>query len=146
MPSDDCINSMMGDVGAAPTSDPEAAAEAIELGRLIRSLPVDVNAKVSLHDLKRICDNYNSDMNKPCTTWLRCRFHANEDDPRPVSWPPPGPYWCTGYGEDHSVIVAYVRSFGQVKQYWPEATEIESDECDKIEYSDRFQKPDWYTE
>lgn len=30
----------------------------IDLGRLILSLPADVNKKLSLHDLKRICDNY----------------------------------------------------------------------------------------
>lgn len=30
----------------------------IDLGRLINSLPADVNKKLSLHDLKRVCDNY----------------------------------------------------------------------------------------
>lgn len=32
----------------------------VDLGRLIKALPSDVNKKVSLHDLKRICDNYNN--------------------------------------------------------------------------------------
>lgn len=32
----------------------------LELQRLINSLPPDVNKKLSLHDLKRICDNYNT--------------------------------------------------------------------------------------
>ena len=32
----------------------------LDLGRLINSLPPDVNAKVSLHDLKRVADAYNT--------------------------------------------------------------------------------------
>lgn len=32
----------------------------IDLGKLIKALPADVNKKLSLHDLKRVCDNYNS--------------------------------------------------------------------------------------
>ena len=33
---------------------------ALDIGRLINSLPPDVNKKISLHDLKRVCDNYNT--------------------------------------------------------------------------------------
>lgn len=32
----------------------------LDLGRLINSLPPDVNAKVSLHDLRRVVDKYNT--------------------------------------------------------------------------------------
>lgn len=32
----------------------------IDLGKLINALPPDVNKKLSLHDLKRVCDNYNA--------------------------------------------------------------------------------------
>lgn len=85
-------------------------------------------------------------MNALESKWLRCRFHANEDDFRPVLWPPPGPYWCSGYGDGYSIIVAYVKTIDQIKEYWPEATNIDSSEEDEIVYSDRFQKPKWYNE
>lgn len=76
--------------------------------------------------------------------WLRCRFQANEDDFRPVKFPPPGPYWCTGYGDGHSIVVAYVRTEEQVTEFWPEAKNIDVDERDEITYTDRFPKPEWY--
>lgn len=78
--------------------------------------------------------------------WLRARFHANAEDPRPVKFPPPGPFWISGYGDDHSIIVAYVKSETQITRYWPEATSIEILEYNtKIEFSERFPKP-WYWE
>ena len=76
--------------------------------------------------------------------WLRCRFQANEEDYRPVTFPPPGPYWCSGYGNDHAVIVAYVRSEEQITEYWPEATDIDVMSEGPVSFSDRFPKPDWY--
>lgn len=76
--------------------------------------------------------------------WFRCRFHANEDDYRPVKWPPPGPYWCTGYGDDYSIVVAYVRDMEQVYEYWPEASQVDAEERSEITYTDRFPKPEWY--
>ena len=48
----------------------------LDLGRLIRSLPEDVNKKVSLHDLKRITDNYNTG---PCPNCYGGHF-------RPCQW------------------------------------------------------------
>ena len=78
------------------------------------------------------------------SNWLRCRFRANKDDYRCIKWPPPGPYWCTGYGEGYSIVVAYVRNIDQVKEFWPEADDIDSDERSEITYTDRFPKPDWY--
>lgn len=77
---------------------------------------------------------------------IRARFHANEDDWRPVKWPPSGPCWCTGYGDGYSVVVAYVASEGQLLEYWPEATEIDATPKDQIEFSDRFSRPDWWPE
>lgn len=79
--------------------------------------------------------------------WIRVRFHAALPDYRPVTWPPPGPYWCSGEGDDYSIIVAYVRFMSQVTKYWPEATHIE--ECGgngEIVFTDRFPKLDWYTQ
>jgi len=76
--------------------------------------------------------------------WTRCRFKANLEDYRPVKWPPPGPYWCSGQNDQHAIVIAYVRSERQLKQYWPEAEEITSTKEDEILYSDRFPKPAWW--
>ena len=78
--------------------------------------------------------------------WLRCRFRAYVEDFRPVKWPPVGPYWCSGYGDDHSIVIAYVKSESQVEEYWPEASFVEVVETDNITFTDRFQKPDWWIE
>jgi len=76
--------------------------------------------------------------------WYRARFQANLDDCRPIKWPPPGPYWRTGQGEDYSVVVAYVKKFSEVSEYWPEAQWIEAETSDEITFTDRFPKPDWW--
>lgn len=77
-------------------------------------------------------------------SWMRHRFKANEDDYRPVKFPPPGPYWCTGYGEGCSVVVAYLPVGVKVKEWWPEALDIDSEPCAGPEFSDRFRKPIWW--
>jgi hypothetical protein len=77
---------------------------------------------------------------------LRVRFHANEEDWRPVKFPPPAPCWCTGYGDGHSIVVAYVETEDQVTEFWPEATNIDvHEENTEVRFSDRFPKPDWWT-
>ena len=73
----------------------------------------------------------------------RYRFHANEHDWRPVTFPPPGPYWCTGYGDGYATLVAWVPK-GQVQAYWPEATEIDDMGAQPIFFTDRMPKPDWW--
>ncbi len=75
---------------------------------------------------------------------IRARFHANAEDFRPVEFPPPYPYWCTGYGDGYSIVVAYADSEKQIKKYWPEASQIETTKEDAVTFSDRFPKPDWY--
>lgn len=77
-------------------------------------------------------------------SWIRVRFYANEDDYRPVAWPPPGPYWCTGYGYGYSIVVAYVKEIGQIKAFWPEATDLDAVDVEEIQFSDRFPKPKWW--
>ena len=74
----------------------------------------------------------------------RYRFKANEDDWRPVTFPPPGPAWCTGSGDGYSVVVAYANSEDELRQYWPEAAAIDVQENVEPEFSDRFPKPDWW--
>lgn len=76
--------------------------------------------------------------------WVRARFKANLNDYRPVKFPPPGPYWCTGYSALHSIVVAYVKEVGEIQEFWPEAKDIDTEEVDAIEYTDRFPRPSWY--
>lgn len=75
---------------------------------------------------------------------LRVRFKTKESDYRPVLWPIPYPYWCTGHTDDASIIVAYADSEEYVYKYWPEAEELDAEERDEITFTDRFAKPDWY--
>ena len=78
--------------------------------------------------------------------WLRHRFHANTDDPRPMVFPPPGPCWCSGYAgdESHSIVVAYLPPDVNLLTYWPEADEISTEQYQHIIYTDRFQRPAWW--
>jgi hypothetical protein len=74
---------------------------------------------------------------------IRARFHANESDYRPIKWPYPHPFWCTGYGDDYSVVVAYADNEDQILEFWPEATEIDVNEAQDYLFTDRFPKPKW---
>ena len=78
--------------------------------------------------------------------WYRARFHANYDDARPIQWPPPGPFWVSGYSTDesYSVVIAFVRRKSFIKKFWPEADNIEIEEVDHPTFSSRFQKPNWW--
>lgn len=86
---------------------------------------------------------------KPDTKkWDRIRIFANLEDYRPVLWPPLGPYWCSGFNDKHSVVVAYVphgTSLKEVQRYWPEVREVDTmQERIDLEFSSRFPKPEWY--
>ena len=76
---------------------------------------------------------------------IRARFHANEDDYRSINWPVKYPYWCTGYGDGYSVVVAYAENEAEILANWPEATNIEAVDVTESTFSDRFPCPDWYT-
>ncbi len=75
---------------------------------------------------------------------LRVRFKANPDDYRPIKWPVKYPFWCSGYGEEYSIVIAYVDSIEEIYELWPEATELDAEERNEITFTDRFPKPDWY--
>lgn len=77
---------------------------------------------------------------------IRARFKAGFEDYRPVNWPPPGPYWCTGYAgdESHSIVVAYADNEGQIREFWPEAKDIGAQEVTEYTFTGRFPKPDWW--
>lgn len=81
---------------------------------------------------------------------IRARFKANADDYRPVKFPPPYPYWCSGYslGADFelsaAIVIAYADSEAQIFEYWPEATDLDAEDAAEVQFSDRFPKPDWW--
>ena len=77
---------------------------------------------------------------------IRARFHAYEKDYRPVKWPIKHPYWCSGYGDGYSIIIAFAENEAEILENWPEATEIDSEEVDEIKFTGRFPKPAWYEE
>ena len=77
---------------------------------------------------------------------IRARFKANRIDYRPVKWPYPHPYWCSGYGERYSILIAYADNNAQIIEYWPEAKNIDAEECSEYTFSDRFPKPKWFEE
>ena len=78
---------------------------------------------------------------------LRVRFHTSSvDDPRPVKFPPPGPWWCTGEAGDgsYATVVAYVEKIGQVKKFWPEAKSLDHHATEEPVFNGRFPKPKWW--
>lgn len=74
----------------------------------------------------------------------RVRFKTQEHDCRPIKFPPPYPYWYSGMGDDYNILIAYVDDDSQIYEFWPEAYDLDSETVDKIVFSDRFSKPDWY--
>lgn len=51
--------------------------------------------------MTRLLDLGEGDPVPPTADWDRIRFRTwSEDDPRPVKFPPPGPYWVTGTAYD----------------------------------------------
>lgn len=77
---------------------------------------------------------------------IRARFYANLDDYRPVNWPVKYPYWCSGESATNSIIVAYADDLEYITKNWPEATDIDYDEVDRIVFTERFACPKWYKE
>lgn len=76
---------------------------------------------------------------------VRVRFHTTADDPRPMFWPIPHPYWVTGQDTMGSFLVAYAESIEQVAQLWPEATNLEVADATAYTFTSRFPCPDWFT-
>lgn len=75
----------------------------------------------------------------------RVRFWVTGGDPRPVVWPPPGPFWCTGYRDsDEACVVAYVPSLEDVTALWPDAVEVDDMGVQPVTFSGRFQRPSWW--
>jgi hypothetical protein len=85
--------------------------------------------------------------------WKRYRFKTKSvDDYRPLIFNPKYPWWCSGYTmntqfeADSAIIIAYIPAEEDLKKYWDDAFDIDSEESGPPEFSDRFQKPDYYEE
>lgn len=85
--------------------------------------------------------------------WERVRFLTTSEDYRPVVFPPPGPWWCSGSGltsdgKDCFIIVAFLPVGVPISSYWPEGQEPEDVRfryrVADITFTDRFPKPDWW--
>lgn len=80
--------------------------------------------------------------------WLRVGLRTpSYEDPRPVEFPPPGPYWVTGSAMDESyaTLVAYVKSREQIEDYWPEAEIRFEKQVEEVTFTDRFPEPEWWS-
>ena len=79
--------------------------------------------------------------------WIRYRFKTySVDDYRPLVFNPKYPWWCSGYGEDCAVIVAYLTKGEPLEKYWDDAFDIDQTEEKEITFTSRFAKPDYFVE
>ena len=82
---------------------------------------------------------------------IRVRFKTDPNDPRPVKYPPPHPWWCSGFqGEGYSaycIVVAYADSEEQILEYWPDAEglDVMNTDLDTYTFTDRFPCPEWFS-
>lgn len=78
--------------------------------------------------------------------WKRHRFKTTEEDWRPVTFPPPGPYWCSGYdSQERAILIAFLPANVSLTDFWPEAFDDEfTEEQDPIVFTDRFSRPEWW--
>lgn len=78
-------------------------------------------------------------------TWLRYRFKTySVQDSRPLLFNPKYPWWESGYSDEHATIIAWLPAGANLYNYWDDAFDVESTEHDKIEFTDRFPKPNYF--
>jgi hypothetical protein len=79
---------------------------------------------------------------------IQFRFKVPGDDGRPMDFPPEGPFWTTGYGDDYAIVVAFSPNESVLTQNdrWPDAYDIDDGGEQPIEFSVRFPKPIWWDE
>lgn len=84
--------------------------------------------------------------------YTRYRFKTRSvDDPRPLKPLKPlnVPFWISGYEQDpdftlkSAIIVCYLPHGTDLHEFWDDAYDVASCDCDEIAYSTRFPKPDW---
>jgi len=77
---------------------------------------------------------------------IRARFETDLDDYRPVNWPIKHPYWCTGFNDNASIVVAYADDEDEILRNWPDANDIDIEIVDGYTFNSRFAKPDWFVD
>lgn len=79
--------------------------------------------------------------------WKRYRFKTYSiEDYRPIIFNEKYPWWCSGYGDDNAVIIAWLPSEEDLYKYWDDAFDVDFTDEDEIVFSDRFPKPDYFIE
>lgn len=79
--------------------------------------------------------------------WKRYRFRTRSvDDPRPLKFNPAYPFWISGYGNDHAIVVAYLPVAENLLDYWDDAHDVDFTEHEDITFSSRFPRPDYFEE
>ena len=81
--------------------------------------------------------------------WIRYRFKTKSvEDYRPLVFNQKYPWWCSGVAGDRSyaTIIAYLPENEKLSKYWNDAFDIAIDRVNRIEFTDRFKKPEWYKE
>lgn len=78
--------------------------------------------------------------------WRRYRFKTYADDNRPIVFNPKYPWWCSGFGNDYSVIIAYLPPTEDLEKYWDDAFDTEFTVEKKITFTDRFPRPSYFIE
>ena len=77
--------------------------------------------------------------------YWRVRFYSDADDFRPLKFPPPGPWWCSGYdSKGRAILIAYLPNKRDLKRLWPEAEVDEWYGKMPIKFSERFPAPDYW--
>lgn len=92
-------------------------------------------------------------VDEPAKKWRRYRLKTKAvADYRPLMHDPRFPWWCSGHGViggfDYadSTIIVWLPYDEPVTKYWDDAFDVEFSEHEKIEFTDRFAKPEWFIE
>lgn len=80
---------------------------------------------------------------------LRFRFRIPIEpvhDYRPISFPPEGPYWCSGEDDTHYTLIAFSPSQEVLTgpERWPDAEDIDDEGEQPITFTERFPCPQWW--
>ena len=81
--------------------------------------------------------------------WIRYALSTAAVDCRPVSYPPPGPYWIDDreerkfIEESHTSLVVFLPWGESVEAWWPDAEIVEQAPYEAIEFTEYFSPPDW---
>lgn len=110
------------------------------------------NNEINRKQISDLIDRYVNNNKKDIMEvkkWKRYRFKTKSiKDFRPLVFNPKYPWWCSGSAvdESHVTIVAYLPITEDLFKYWDDAFDIDFTEEEKIIFSDRFAKPDYFVE